>query len=84
MASWGAEYDRLKVVDPTKENKSDFYLSFDKDNILGLVDDAPHNLEDAESVGVRSIKLTQPWNKNHCADMEVASLSELVDVLKNK
>ncbi len=80
----GAKYKQLKVVNPTIEQKSDYYLSLGVENIIGLVDDAEHNLRDAENVGIRSIKINQPWNTEHRADIHSDSLKELVDVLAIK
>jgi 5'(3')-deoxyribonucleotidase len=53
----------VKIVNPDIEDKSDVYLKYGVDRIVGLVDDAVHNLKDAERHGVRPICISRPWNE---------------------
>lgn len=65
LASHNVIVDDLKIVNPQIENKSDVYAQLGLERIVGLVDDAIHNLIDAEKVGIRPICIDRPWNYGH-------------------
>lgn len=84
LDTYGAPYDELRIVDPSKEKKSDVYLEYGLESIAGLVDDALHNLKDASEVGVIPLCINRPWNEDASFELHrFESIMEIAEKLPN-
>ncbi len=74
-------FDKLFVVDPETTKKSEVYCAFDNAKIIGLVDDASHNLDDAIEKGIPALRIEQPWNVGCKYTKTAKSLFEIAKLL---
>lgn len=74
-------YDRLYVVHPKLDTKSEIAHQLGIDEVAGLIDDAEHNLVDAMNNDISAIRIEQPWNTNSNYDFSAKSLLEVAHLL---
>lgn len=75
------DYDRLYVVHPKIDTKSEIAYQLGIDKVAGLVDDAEHNLVDAINNNINAIRIEQPWNTDSNYDFSAKSLLEVAHLL---